>query len=111
MLTCSCGKGSEKTAYPKPYWSTNPSLPDNPSRFCEKVRAIFVSLPAASNFRCQEQLRGSLGARVDVANSQVVLLQGARAEWFMFAYEFGEEGREIDKKLLDQVQLAIEKAL
>lgn len=70
-----------------------------------------MSLPGAFNFRCQEQLAGGLGARVDVANTQVVLLQGAEAEWFMFAYERDEGAELLGETTLNRTRQAIEEVL
>ena len=113
-LVSACQQEPQKntTADPEPFWQAKPSIPYRPSDFCGTSRRLMSSLPNSVNFRCQGNLVGGLGARVDVSDVQVVLLQGAKSEWFMFAYELRKDGRSaISYQTLQRLQGDLEQAL
>lgn len=112
ISACQREAAKDTTADPEPFWQAKPSIPYKPNNFCSTTERLMVAMPASANFRCQGNLEGALGARVDIANVQVVLLQGAKSEWFMFAYELQKGGRSaVDDKMLQRLQNEIEKTL
>jgi len=111
VALCGCERASDQRSN-KPFWQSKPAISGNPDDFCEKVARGFSEIPNATNYRCQDKLANAYGARVDGHGFQVVLLQGAGNEWFMFAYETKANGKEnISGKHHKSIQNSIENAL
>lgn len=112
LLLGSCQSEPEKSDYiSEPFWQATPNIEKHPKNFCDRVKVVFGTLPRAKNFRCQEKIQASLGARVDVDEVQIVLIKGAENKWFMQAYQIEKRANIGSTSELINIQKKLEENL